>query len=79
MYEQFLDKFDTPENSKLAKIASLKFMFKKPHPSQYLMDSNNVDLKFKLHVDCLEFKSSHILLINIINLKLCLINFVHFV
>ena len=29
--EQFVDKFDTPKNSKLAKISSLKFKFKKPY------------------------------------------------
>ena len=29
----FFDKFDTPKNSKLAKISSLKFMFKKPNLS----------------------------------------------
>ena len=41
----FFDKFDTPKNSKLAKISSLKFMFKKPYLSQYLMDSNKWGLK----------------------------------
>ena len=31
MYEQFVDKFDTPKNSKLTKISGLKFMLKKPY------------------------------------------------
>ena len=31
--------------STLAKISSLKFMFKKPYLSQYLMDSNKEGLK----------------------------------
>ena len=44
-YEQFVDKFNTPKNSKLAKISSLKFMFKKSYLSQYLMDSNKEGLK----------------------------------
>ena len=39
-YEQFVDKFDIPQNSKLTKISSLKFMFKKLYLSQYLIDSN---------------------------------------
>ena len=30
---EIIDKFDTPQNSKLAKIFSLKFMFKKPYLS----------------------------------------------
>ena len=52
-YEQFIDISDTPKNSKLA---TLKFMFKKPYLSQYLMVSNKQCSKFKL--DCLESKNS---------------------
>ena len=40
------------------------------------MDSNTRGSKFNL--DCLEFKSSYILLINAINFMLCLINYVYF-
>ena len=39
-FVQFVDKFDTPKNSKLAKISSSKFMFKMPYLSEYLMDFN---------------------------------------
>ena len=39
-YEEFVDKFDTPINSKLTKISSLKFMFEKSYLTQYMMDSN---------------------------------------
>ena len=39
------EKFDTSKNSMLAKISGLKFMFKKPYLSQYLMDFNKCGLK----------------------------------
>ena len=51
-------------------------MFKKPYLSQYLMDSTNEGSKFKL--DCVQSKNSYISLINVINFKLRLINFVYF-
>ena len=43
--QQYVDKSDTPKNSKLAKISSLQIMFKKPYLSQYFMDSSNWGLK----------------------------------
>ena len=45
VYEQFVNEFNTPKNSKFAKISSLNFMFKKPYLSQYLMNSNKEGLK----------------------------------
>ena len=45
MNMQFVDKFDTPKNSNLAKIFSLKFTFKKLYLSQSLMDFNKRGLK----------------------------------
>ena len=39
-YPQFVGKFDTPKNLKLAKVYSLKFMYKWPYLYQYLTDSN---------------------------------------
>ena len=36
----FVEKLDTAKNSKLAEISSLKFTFKEPYLSQYLMGSN---------------------------------------
>ena len=57
-------------------LSSLKFVFKKPYLSQYLMDSNKQGLKIKL--DRVKSKSSYILLIKVINFKLSLINYVHF-
>ena len=48
-------------------------MFRKLYLSQYLMDSTNEGSKFKL--DCEE--SKNMLLINVINFKLRLINFVY--
>ena len=65
-------KFDTPKNSKLFKISSLKIMFKEPYFSQYFMDSSS-----KFELDCVESKNSYILLINVINFKLRLINYVY--
>ena len=57
-YEWFVEKFDTPKNSKLAKISSLKFMFKKAYLSFYLIDSKKSELKiskvgqnFKLEIN----------------------------
>ena len=38
--QQFVSKFDTPKNPKLAKIFILKFMFKWPHRYQQLTESN---------------------------------------
>ena len=43
-YEQFVNKFDTHRNSKLAKISILKFMFKMAYLYQYLMASNKSGL-----------------------------------
>ena len=59
--EHFVDKFDTPKNSKLAKISGLKYMFKKPYPT--IRGS-----KFKL--DRVESENSYVLLIDAINFKL---------
>ena len=50
-------------------------MFKKLYLSQYFMDSSNWGSKFKPY--CVESKNGYILLINIINFKLRLINFVY--
>ena len=64
-YRQFVDKFDIPKYSKLAKISS------------FLNTSwtvANEGSKFKLH--CVESKNSYISLIDVINFKLRLVNFV---
>ena len=45
-----LTKFDTPKNSKLAKISSLKFMFKKAYLSFYLIDSKKSELKISVRL-----------------------------
>ena len=60
---------------KLTKIFRLKFMLKRTYLSQYLIDSTNECLKLKL--ECLEIKNSYILLIDVINFKLRLINFIY--
>ena len=71
-----MDKFDTPKNTKLARISSLKFILKKPRLSQYSMDATNKGSKFKS--DCVKSKNSYTLPIDVINLKLRLINCVYF-
>ena len=76
IHGQFVDKFDTSENSELPKISSLKSMFIKQYLSQYLIDSNKLDLKVKLN--SVASTNSHILFIDLIKLKLRLINFVYF-
>ena len=68
------DKFDTPKNSKLAKISSLKIMSKSHIFLKTSWLPTTEGSKFKL--DCVESKNGYILLINVINFKLCLINFV---
>ena len=73
-HEQLVDKFDIRKNSKSAKISSLKFMLKKPYLALWI--PTNERSKFKLV--CVKFKNSHILLIETMNVKLCLINFVYF-
>ena len=64
-----------PKSSKLAKISSLNFMFKKPYLSQYLMDSNKegwIPIKkgSKFKLDCIQSINSSILLIDIVTFKL---------
>ena len=63
------------KKSKLAIISSLKFMFKKLRVSPYLMVPTNEFSKFKL--DCVKSKNSYILLMDVINFKLRLINFLY--
>ena len=36
-YEQFVDKFCTPKNPKLARICSLKFVLKKPYLNTHFL------------------------------------------
>ena len=43
--EKFFDRFDTPKNSKLVKISSLKFTLKKSYLSLDLMDFSKWGLK----------------------------------
>ena len=62
-----LTKFDTPKNSKLAKISGLKFIFKKPIPH----GSNQMRAQ---NLSCVESTNSYILLIDVISFKLRLIN-----
>ena len=66
---------DTLKNSKLAKFSILKSMFKKPYLSQYLWIPTNEGSKFKL--DCVQAKNCYIILMDVINFKLRLINFVY--
>ena len=72
----FVEKFDTPNNSKLAKISSLNLCSK----SHIFLNTSwipaNESSKFKL--DCVESKTSYILLIDAINFELALIKFVYF-
>ena len=51
---------DLKKNSNLPKISSVKFMFKKPYLSQYLMVPTNEDSTFKF--DCVESTNSYIVL-----------------
>ena len=75
-YQQFVGKFDNPQNSKLVLIFILKFMFKWPYLHLYVTDSNNDGSKFKL--DCVKVENGYVLLIFNIRFKLRLINFVYF-
>ena len=61
-----VDIFDTPTNSKLAKISSLKFMFKKPYLSQYWMDFTNEGSELNWIV-CNLNKLAHTFQVNIQN------------
>ena len=70
-----MNKFDTPKNSKLAKISSLNLRSKsRIFLNTWWIQKSDVS-KFKL--DCVESKNSYILLIDVINFKLRLINFVY--
>ena len=73
--EQFVDKYYTPKNSKLAKISSLKFMLKSHISLNTWLISTNEGSKFKF--DPLESKDSYMLWINAINFKLRLITSVY--
>ena len=64
-----------PKFQSWPEFARLKFMFKNSYLFQYLMDLTNEGSKFKL--DCVKSKNSYILLIDVINFKLCLINCIY--
>ena len=65
--EQFVCKFDTHKNSKLAKISILKFMLKQPFSINIWQIPTNQGSEFKL--DSAEFKNNYVLLIDVHNFE----------